>query len=62
MALGEFASLMVHGLGYKGWWLLERTTIAVLASVRLAIFYYPNRLFLVVGERVTFHVRTRLVP
>lgn len=61
MVLGVFVSLMLHGLGLKGQWLLERTTIMTLASVKLAIFCYRNNLHLAAGERATFHAKTRSI-
>ena len=59
MALGEFASPMAHGLALKDWLLLERTSIIALASAKPVNFFCRSSLLLVVGEKVTFHVRTR---
>lgn len=60
MVLGEYASPMAHGLGLKDWWLLERTITIVLAFAKHVIFCCLSNQLLVVGARVTFHVRTRL--
>lgn len=60
MAHGAFASPMVHGLEWKDWWLLETTSITVLAFAKPAIFCYPNSFPQVAGEKVICHVKTRL--
>lgn len=60
-AHGVFASLTVHGLGWKVWWLLEWTTAILLPSVKLVSFCCQNSVLQVAGEKVIFHVKKRLV-
>jgi hypothetical protein len=42
------------------WWLLENLLMITPVSAKPVIFCYPNNVLLVAGERVIFHVKTRL--